>query len=79
MSVTRTLTISLFCVAFVASSQIVKRQVPTFVFEGDAPFSVDAETLASALTCPNGYPTSSSPPVLLVHGKLASNVSDRFV
>ncbi|KAI6899296.1 hypothetical protein KC318_g10809 [Hortaea werneckii] len=68
MSVTRTLTISLFCVAFVASSQIVKRQVPTFVFEGDAPFSVDAETLASALTCPNGYPTSSSPPVLLVHG-----------
>ncbi|KAI7216630.1 hypothetical protein KC333_g4724 [Hortaea werneckii] len=68
MSVIRTLTLSLFCVAFVASSQIVKRQVPTFVFEGDAPFSVDAEILASALTCPNGYPTSSSPPVLLVHG-----------
>ncbi|KAI7329552.1 hypothetical protein KC315_g6091 [Hortaea werneckii] len=68
MSSIRFLALSLICVKFVASSQFAKRQAPAFVFEGDAPFSVDAETLASALTCPNGSPTASSPPVLLVHG-----------
>ncbi|KAI7173778.1 hypothetical protein D0869_14004 [Hortaea werneckii] len=70
MSIIRVLTfcLSLSCVRSAASSQINKRQAPAFVFEGDARFSVDAKILASALTCPNGYPTSSSPPVLLVHG-----------
>ncbi|KAI6795966.1 hypothetical protein KC361_g4706 [Hortaea werneckii] len=68
MSSIRFLALSLICVKFVASSQFAKRQAPAFVFEGDAPFSVDAETLASALTCPNGSPTASSPPILLVHG-----------
>ena len=50
------------------ASPISKRQVPSFTFDGDAPYSVDAATLAAALTCPNGNPTDSSPPVLLVHG-----------
>ncbi|KAI7247653.1 hypothetical protein KC343_g5505 [Hortaea werneckii] len=68
MSAIRFLTLSLFCAKLVASLQVIKRQAPAFAFEGDAPFSVDAEILASALTCPNGYPTASSPPVLLVHG-----------
>jgi hypothetical protein len=40
----------------------------TFVFPGDAPYTVDTATLAAALTCPNGNPTKASPPVLLVHG-----------
>lgn len=34
----------------------------------DAPYSVDTNTLAAALTCPYGNPTASAPPVLLVHG-----------
>ena len=50
------------------ASPLSIRSVPSFVFDGDAPFSVDAGTLAASLTCPNGHPTSSSPPVLLVHG-----------
>lgn len=50
------------------ASPLVKRAAPTFVFDGDAPFSVSADDLAAALTCPNGNPTTSSPPVLLVHG-----------
>ena len=45
-----------------------KRDTPSFVFNGDAPYTVAAATLAAALTCPNGNPTSDSPPVLLVHG-----------
>ncbi len=44
------------------------RSLQTFVYPGDAPFSVSSATLAAALTCPNGNPTASSPPVLLVHG-----------
>lgn len=51
------------------ANPIVKRQAPTFVYDGDAPFSVDVETLAAAITCPNGNPTSTNPPVFLVHGK----------
>ncbi|KAK3721766.1 hypothetical protein LTR37_002931 [Vermiconidia calcicola] len=39
---------------------------------GDAPYSVDAATLAAALTCPNGSPTSTAPPVLLVHGTIST-------
>jgi hypothetical protein len=50
------------------ASPVLRRQAPSFVFDGDAPFSVDDETLAAALTCPNGAPSQSSPPVLLVHG-----------
>jgi len=50
------------------AAPVLKRAAPSFVFDGDAPFSVDDETLADSLTCPNGLPTQSSPPVLLVHG-----------
>ncbi|KAK0312140.1 hypothetical protein LTR91_002494 [Friedmanniomyces endolithicus] len=59
--------LTLFSVGSLASP-IAKRQVPSFVFNGDAPFTVDSETLAAALTCPNGVPTQVAPPVLLVHG-----------
>jgi len=54
--------------AYALATPITKRQAPDFTYDGDAPFSVNAETLAASLTCPNGSPTSSSPPVLLVHG-----------
>ena len=47
---------------------LLKRTTPSFSFAGDAPFTVDVETLSAAMTCPNGVPTASSPPVLLVHG-----------
>ena len=47
---------------------ILERGAQSFVFDGDAPFTVNTATLAAAFTCPNGNPTSSSPPVLLVHG-----------
>ena len=50
------------------ASPITRRAAPTYNFDGDAPFSVDAETLAAALTCPRGNPTTAAPPVLLVHG-----------
>ncbi|PPJ56173.1 hypothetical protein CBER1_09085 [Cercospora berteroae] len=50
------------------ASPVAKRAAPSFVFPGDAPFSVPVQTLANALTCPNGNPTKDSPPVLLVHG-----------
>ncbi|KAK4544630.1 hypothetical protein LTR36_004202 [Oleoguttula mirabilis] len=50
------------------ASPILKRDAPDFATDGDAPFTVDTATLSAALTCPNGYPTSSSPPALLVHG-----------
>lgn len=50
------------------------RDVPAFIFPGDAPWTVPAQTMASAMTCPKGYPTSKSPPVLLVHGTFASGV-----
>ena len=50
------------------ASPITRRAAPTYDFDGDAPFSVDAETLAAALTCPRGNPTTAAPPVLLVHG-----------
>ncbi len=50
------------------AAPISKRGAQSFVLSGDAPFTVSTATLAAALTCPNGNPTSSSPPVLLVHG-----------
>lgn len=50
------------------ASPILRRTTPSFVFGGDAPYTVDPTTLAAALTCPNGNPTSASPAVLLVHG-----------
>ena len=49
------------------AAPILKR-TPSFVFPGDAPYTVSAATLAAALTCPFGNPTNSTPPVLLVHG-----------
>jgi len=56
-----------FC-TYILASPLSKRQVPAFTFDGDAPFSVDAATLAAAVTCPNGTPSTDSPPVFLVHG-----------
>ena len=50
------------------ASAVVRRGISSFEFDGDAPYTVDAATLAAALTCPNGNPTKDSPPVLLVHG-----------
>ena len=50
------------------ASPILSRRAASFAFPGDAPYTVDPATLAAALTCPNGSPTQSSPPVLLVHG-----------
>lgn len=61
-------TLILLFVSYGLALPHMRRDVPTFVFDGDAPFSVDAETLAAALTCPSGTPNDSSPPVLLVHG-----------
>ena len=52
----------------VATPLHVRRGNASFVYPGDAPYTVNAATLAAALTCPNGNPTKSSPPVLLVHG-----------
>lgn len=52
----------------VAAASPVLRRASTYTFEGDAPFSVSADTLAKALTCPRGNPTAAAPPVLLVHG-----------
>lgn len=75
MSFSRLLAFVLF--NWSVANPILKRQAPTFVYDGDAPFSVDAETLAAAITCPNGNPTSAKPPVFLVHGKIAHS-SDRF-
>ncbi|KAK5175610.1 uncharacterized protein LTR77_000749 [Saxophila tyrrhenica] len=50
------------------AAPVKERGVQSFVFSGDAPFTVNTATLAAALKCPNGNPTASSPPVLLVHG-----------
>ncbi|SMQ54852.1 unnamed protein product [Zymoseptoria tritici ST99CH_1A5] len=50
------------------ASPLLPRAVPAFAFDGDAPFTVNADGLAASLTCPNGNPTTKSPPVLLVHG-----------
>ncbi|KAK5121603.1 hypothetical protein LTR85_004775 [Meristemomyces frigidus] len=54
--------------ACACASPVLRRDAPDFTIDGDAPFTVDTATLSAALTCPNGNPTSSSPPVLLVHG-----------
>ena len=72
---TRSLTMSpldllvlLFSLQLTFASPIVEKRVPSFVFDGDAPFSVSPDDLAASLTCPYGNPTAASPPVLLVHG-----------
>lgn len=59
---------ALLLLTVAGASPILRRAAPTYAFGGDAPFSVDADTLAAALTCPRGNPTESAPPVLLVHG-----------
>ena len=46
----------------------ILRRAPSFIFDGDAPYTVDSATLAAAVACPNGSPTNSLPAVLLVHG-----------
>ena len=52
-----------------ANPTIRPRDVPDFVFPGDAPYGVPTRDLSSVLTCPDGNPTSAdSKPVLLVHG-----------
>ncbi|KAK5109644.1 hypothetical protein LTR62_006881 [Meristemomyces frigidus] len=51
-----------------SASPLRRDAAPTFAFGGDAPFTVAAASLAASLTCPNGNPSGSSPPVLLVHG-----------
>jgi triacylglycerol lipase len=60
------LIISISVLSFAAPTQ--RRGLPSFVFDGDAPFTVAPATLAAALVCPNGSPTPKSPAVLLVHG-----------
>ena len=50
------------------ASPILPRGTPSFEFDGDAPYTVNTTSLAEALTCPNGNPSSKSSPVLLVHG-----------
>lgn len=59
---------SVLSFAYAATPHVLSRGDSSFVFPGDAPYTVSAATLAAALTCPNGNPTKSSPPVLLVHG-----------
>lgn len=54
------------------AAPVEKRDVPSFNFAGDAPWTVSNDVLAASLNCPNGYPTAASPPVLLVHGTMAS-------
>jgi triacylglycerol lipase len=63
----RSIATALF-LSLVGASPVTRRAAPTYDFDGDAPFSVDTETLAAALTCPRGNPTNAAPPVLLVHG-----------
>jgi triacylglycerol lipase len=55
-------------ITIAAAAPVAKRAAPSYIFAGDAPFSVKADTLAAALTCPGGNPTAVAPPVLLVHG-----------
>lgn len=59
---------SLLFLAIAHAVPIARRAAPTYSFDGDAPFSVSADTLATALNCPLGNPTAGAPPVLLVHG-----------
>jgi len=44
------------------------RDLPSFVFDGDAFFNDTAQTMISTLFCPYGDITSASNPILLVHG-----------
>lgn len=61
------LTLSLL-LTVACAAPLARRAAPSFLFEGDAPFSVAADTLAASLSCPRGNPTAEAPPVLLVHG-----------
>lgn len=63
-----------FC-TFSFAFPLSKRQAQSFEFDGDAPFSVDADTLSSSLTCPYGNPTARAPPVLLVHGTTSTGAA----
>lgn len=60
--------VTLFSASCFASPILRQRDVQSYVFSGDAPYGVDATSLASILTCPYGNPTSTSKPILLVHG-----------
>lgn len=64
----------LLSVHTLASPILLRRNASSFTFDGDAPWSVDANDLAASLTCPNGAPTADSPPVLLVHGTATTGV-----
>ncbi|WPG97606.1 Hypothetical protein R9X50_00038500 [Acrodontium crateriforme] len=68
MSIFALATIGLAALQAFASPTIKRDDNPSFVISGDAPFSIDTETLSDAITCPNGNPTASKPPVLLIHG-----------
>lgn len=50
------------------ASPILRYGTTNLARTADAAYSVDTSTLAAALTCPYSSPTTSSPPVLLVHG-----------
>ncbi|KAK4554118.1 hypothetical protein LTR86_008959 [Recurvomyces mirabilis] len=63
-----TLILALLSATAIASPITRRDAAPSFLINGDAPFTVDAAILAASLTCPNGNPSSKSPPVLLVHG-----------
>jgi triacylglycerol lipase len=58
----------LYAFTLVSASPLTSRATPDFAIDGDAPFSVDQAILAASLVCPNGIPSTKSPPVLLVHG-----------
>jgi hypothetical protein len=51
-----------------ASPIVLNRRDGCASADGDAPFSVDCDTLAGSVTCPNGVTGSAGGVVLLVHG-----------
>ncbi|KAF2719272.1 alpha/beta-hydrolase [Polychaeton citri CBS 116435] len=58
----------LFSTAIALSPLAHALPIASFVFDGDAPYTVNEADLQAALTCPNGAGTEAAPPVLLVHG-----------
>lgn len=62
------LVFSFLSFSLATTPHVLRRGPASFAFDGDAPYTVSTATLAAALTCPNGNPTKSNPPVLLVHG-----------
>lgn len=44
------------------------RRAPCASASGDAPYTVDCQTLQNAITCPNGIQGKAGGTVLLVHG-----------